>query len=361
MKRNLFENPIFEVLEVRSMAEAICRIQKDSGEIPWSTGGKTDPWDHVESAMALSVAGYYEEAKKALVWSGRRQNEDGSWYASYMDEKPLLPHKDANMSAYIAVGVFHHYLILPDTAFLERMWPMVSSAIDFAISLQAPGGEIYWSIADDGSIDKRALLTGSSSIYLSIKAGLAIAHRLQKSRPQWEFALRRLGLAIRSRPDRFDLTKSRYSMDWYYPVLSGAVTGQEAQKRIDGSWNKFVVEDWGVRCVSDRPWVTMAESSELILALAGMGRLSEAEKIFGWIKNSRYDDGLYWTGLTCPDSVIWPEERTSWTAAAVLLAADALYAWTPGSRIFCHDFWEQHRIHAKALGGKREKFQAALP
>ena len=64
------------------------------------------------------------------------------------------------------------------------------------------------------------------------------------------------------------MIKSRFSMDWYYPVLCGAVTGGEARRRIDKFWDKFVVPDWGVRCVSDRPWVTMAETSELVLTLA---------------------------------------------------------------------------------------------
>jgi hypothetical protein len=37
--------------------------------------------------------------------------------------------------------------------------------------------------------------------------------------------------------------------------------------------------------------------------------------------------------------VIWPEERTTWTNAAVLMAADALYDLTPASRLFGHEHW----------------------
>jgi len=40
----------------------------------------------------------------------------------------------------------------------------------------------------------------------------------------------KLGLAIKDRPDLFNMIKSRYSMDWYYPVLCGAITGEEAKK-----------------------------------------------------------------------------------------------------------------------------------
>ncbi len=48
-------------------------------------------------------------------------------------------------------------------------------------------------------------------------------------------------------------------------------------------------------------------------------------------------------GVTFPDGVIWPEERTSWTAAAVLLAHDALHDLTPASRLFSHEFWRRKR------------------
>jgi uncharacterized protein (DUF608 family) len=44
------------------------------------------------------------------------------------------------MSAYIAVGVFHYYLITKDTAFLIRMWPALRAAVDFVLTLQAPTG-----------------------------------------------------------------------------------------------------------------------------------------------------------------------------------------------------------------------------
>jgi len=46
---------------------------------------------------------------------------------------------------------------------------IVSRGIQYAINLQAPDGEIYWARNKNGAIDKMALLTGSSSIYMSIK------------------------------------------------------------------------------------------------------------------------------------------------------------------------------------------------
>ncbi len=331
-------------VDCEEMGAFIAGLQKDNGEIPWSKGGKTDPWDHVESAMGLGVAGYLCEAARAYEWMAGSQLADGSWWSAYRDGAPEDRTRDANFSSYIAVGVFHYYLLTRDVAFLEDMWPVLSAGIDYAISLQATTGEIYWARNKDGVIDRMALLTGSSSVYMSIKCALAVASLLGKDNPGWRRAFEKLGNAIRHLPNHFNMIKSRYSMDWYYPVLCGAITGTEAERRIDRSWAKFVEPRWGVRCVSDQPWVTMAETSELVITLAAVGRYEEARLIFGYLKDKKYDDGSYWMGITFPDAVIWPEERTSWTAASVLLAYDALNGLTPAGSLFNHEFWEHMNI-----------------
>jgi hypothetical protein len=205
--------------------------------------------------------------------------------------------------------------------------------------MQAATGEIPWARNGEGVVDPMALLTGSSSIYMSIKCGLAIASRIGRSRPEWEQALEKLGQAIQFRPNLFNMIKSRFSMDWYYPVLCGAVAGGDARRRIDRYWDKFVVPGWGVRCVSDRPWVTMAETSELVLALAAIGEREKAAIVFDWLSDKKYNDGSYWMGVTFPDRVIWPEEKTTWTTAAILLAHDALNDLTPACDLFSHDYW----------------------
>jgi hypothetical protein len=159
--------------------------------------------------------------------------------------------------------------------------------------------------------------------------------------PEWYTGLRRLGHAILHQPYRFNMTKSRYSMDWFYPILAGAIVGEKAKKRIETYWKKFVIEGQGVRCVSDQPWVTVAETCELSLALAAMDDRRRAANLFGWIQNKINDDGSYWCGFTCPDMTIWPEDKSTWTNAVVLIAADAIYDLTPASRIFNHRFWRR--------------------
>jgi len=68
---------------IAQAASYIARIQRPDGEIPWCEGQKTDPWDHVESAMGLSVGGYLGESQRAFEWLAGKQLDDGSWYTAY--------------------------------------------------------------------------------------------------------------------------------------------------------------------------------------------------------------------------------------------------------------------------------------
>ena len=336
-------------VDMESMADFIAGVQKPSGEIPWSKGGKTDPWDHVESAMGLSVAGRLKEAKKAFFWLGETQLSDGSWWSATRNGFPEDKTRDSNLASYIAVGVYHYYLITRDIEFVNDLWQTMERGVDYALGLQAESGEIAWAKDSDGITDQMALLTGSSSVYMSLKCAIVLANLVNKRRPDWEKAIRKLGKAIRCRPNLFNMMKARYSMDWYYPVLCGAIQKEEAKSRIDKSWEKFVVPEWGVRCVSDRPWVTIAEGAELVMTLAAIGETERAAIIFNWITDKRYDDGSYWMGVTFPDGVIWPDEKTSWTAAAVILACDALHKVSPASHLFHHGFWEQNNLIGRDL------------
>jgi hypothetical protein len=325
--------------------DAVCRLiaatQLPSGEIPWSTGDKTDPWDHVEAAMGLVVGGYLEQARRAFYWLRSMQLADGSWFAAYRNGIPEDQTRETNMSAYIAVGVYHYWLITADRGFLEAMWDTVRKAINFAINHQTANGEIYWAISPQGKVDPMALLTGCSSVYMSLKCASAIAVELGMTQKAWIQAYRRLGDAIRNRPYLFNMTKSRFSMDWFYPVLCGAVTGEAARRRIERQWKKFVVEGMGVRCVSDQPWVTVAESSELVLALVAMGETEKAHIVFNWLSEHVFDDGSFWCGFTFPDMTLWPDAKVTWTNAVVLIAADALFNLTPGGRLFSHAEWTE--------------------
>jgi hypothetical protein len=327
------------VIDIDAVADLIVNTQKENGEIPWFPGDKTDPWDHVEAAMGLSVGGYLEEARQAFRWMKASQLPDGSWYAAYRDGIPTDKTRDTNFSSYLAVGVYHYYLVTGDKAFLEEMWETVKGGIAFALGLQAPRGEIYWALNPEGKVDPMALLTGSSSIYMSIKCALAMGKILGCRMSAWKKSFLKLEQAIRHKPYLFNMTKSRFSMDWFYPVLTGALAEAEARSRIAKYWRKFVVKGQGVRCVSDEPWITLAETSELALALAAAGNKDAAKIVFSWIQDKTFDDGSYWCGYTYPDMITWPEEKIAWTNAVILMAADALFHLTPASRLFSHQYW----------------------
>ena len=321
--------------QCRQTAESIATIQLTSGEIPWSLSGHTDPWDHVECAMALTAAGLVDQAHAAYEWSRTQQRSDGSWAIQYRRGVVEDANSDSNFCAYIATGVWHHVLVTGDQEFAERMWPTVRDAIDFVLNLQAGTGEIYWAQGPTGVL-REALLTGCASIYHSIRCALALADLLGEQQPEWEVAVGRLGHAITDHPDAFT-EKPKYSMDWYYPILTGAVRGATAHDRIAERWSDFVVDGLGIRCVDDRPWVTGAETCELVMALDAMGARDRALQQFEAMQHLREVDGSYWTGLVFSDGKRWPVERTTWTGAAMILAADSLSETTTGSGIFRDD------------------------
>lgn len=313
--------------------KAIAAVQESSGAVPWFPGGHVDPWDHVESAMAMSAVGLFDAAEHAYDWSRTTQRADGSWPMQVRDGEVEDAAADTNFCAYLAVGVWHHLLITGDDAFAARMWPAVRRAVDFVLSTQRPDGALDWAVTADGVRAGEALLSGCSSIHQSLRCALALAEHVGVQQPGWEVALGRLGHALREHPEAFT-AKSRYSMDWYYPVLGGALRGAAGRERLAGRWADFVVDGLGARCVDDHPWVTGAETCELVLSLDALGDRPSAVEQFAAMQHLRDPDGSYWTGLVYADDQRWPEERTTWTGASVILAADALSRTTPGNGIF---------------------------
>ncbi len=214
------------------------------------------------------------------------------------------------------------------------MWPVVDGAIGFALGLQQPGGEILWSLEPDGTPGRFALLTGSSSIHHSLRCALAIAGALGLERPEWELAAGRLAHAVAFCEDAFE-PKARWAMDWYYPVLCGAVSGPSARARLLERWDAFVMDGLGVRCVADRPWVTAAETAECAMALDSAGLPAEGIRLLEWTDHLRDADGAYWTGCVHPECVRFPGgERSTYTAAAVVIADHVLGGAGPAAGLF---------------------------
>jgi hypothetical protein len=325
--------------QIDQTATAIASWQLSNGMIPWTPGGHADPWNHVEAAMALAIGGRLDDAERAYDWLRSIQRPDGSWHQYYSAEGVEHDKFDANVIAYVATGVWHHWLLTEDAGFLETMFPVVERAIDFVFGLQQPRGEIIWARHADGTPWSFALLTGSSSMYHSTRAALAAARVLGVDREDWSERIQRLGAVVADRPEGAFAPKNRWAMDWYYPVLSGALAGAAALEHLAERQHAFVMDGLGVRCVSDRPWVTTAETAECAMAYLAAGDRAMATELFASTFALRDDDGHYFTGEVHPDHVHFPaDERTTYSAAAVVLADDAITGRSAASHLFVdHD------------------------
>jgi Prenyltransferase and squalene oxidase repeat len=321
--------------ELRCTAEHLASLQLHTGMIPWFPGGHCDPWNHVETAMALDIAGLHAEAEKAYEWLRDVQNPDGSWHAYYANDGSIEDTKlDTNVCAYIATGVWHHWQSTRDVHFVRQIWPTVVRALEFVLSLRRDDGLALWAIEPEGRPWNYALMTGTSSIQHSLRSGAQLGDVLGDPQPAWRAAADVMIDAVQNRPEAFE-PKTRWAMDWYYPVLTGAMTDDDAKTRMASGWDVFTMEGLGIRCVSDEPWVTASETAECALAYAAMGDVSTAIDLLRWTRTHRRDDGSYWTGIVYPDGILFPfDEHSSYTAAAVIIAVDAITRTTPAANTF---------------------------
>ncbi len=328
---------VLDAAQVYDSALSIASVQRADGMIPWFPGGHCDPWNHVEATMALTLCGLAAEAEAAFEWLASSQLADGSWFNYYLAAGVKDPRIDTNVCAYVATGLWHHALVTGSCDLLARHWAMLERAVDFVLRWQRSDGSVHWSLDGAGRPEHYALLTGSSSVFHSVRCAVAAAEALDRPRPDWELAAWRLGHAVARHPRAF-APKDEFAMDWYYPVLSGALSGEAARCRLRATWETFVMDGLGVRCVSGNDWVTAAETAECAIALGAAGMADAALELLASGQGLRLPDGSYWTGMVHPGGATFPVgERTTYTAAAMVLAADALSGASGASGLFLGD------------------------
>ena len=335
--------------------ERIIELQRSDGSITWFNQGVFDAWNHLESIMALNILDFKKEKNLGFEYLINSQLEDGSWLGQLgstvefdvdtgifngkeSDAGSFI--RDTNFSAYIATASWHDYLINKSKEDLLKLWPTISNAIDFVIKNQSLSGEIRWAARDEYISSDDALITGCCSIYKSLICAINCANVLNINVGKWKISLEKLGSAIKNNPELFDRTwdsKQRFSMDWYYPILCGLISGKEAKEKLFDKWEVFVVDGIGCKCVKDQPWVTIAETAELAITLKKIGEDKKAEEMLAYTNNWKDENGAYWMGRQYKEDIFWPKERPPWTSAAVILAYDTIYNLSDGSKLFLND------------------------
>ena len=316
-------------------------IQYKSGAIPSNEDGTHDPWDHIESIMGLNIYKDIEASKSAFNWLTHHQNSDGSWYAKYYKTDAIEKNKPTHFSPYIAVAALHFFRIFKDINFLQSIWSSIELAVNFSVELQQDNGTIPWSINNNSQIENDYLLTGCSSILKSIECSIALSKILNKTEniEKWKKAHLLLSNAIQDPDGKFDLIKDRkrFSMDWYYPILSGCLKQDEKLYYINKIFKDFYLDGIGIKCVIEEPWVTVAETSEFILALMCAGYDDEAKRLLFDVLNISDEEGIPFMGWQYEQNIFWPEEKPSWTAAALMLSADCVFDYSDASDLFKSD------------------------
>ncbi|MBD62780.1 MAG: prenyltransferase [Gammaproteobacteria bacterium] len=313
-------------------------IQLFSGAMPCNKDSSHDPWDHLEAIMGLATLGYKTEAMKGFTWMISNQNEDGSWYNLYYDQKPLELNKQTNYASYIAVAAWHFYLLNKDIDFLKNHWESIKKGILFSLSLQNFNGAIAWNIDKLGKVDDDYLLTGCSSIAKSLECAIAICQVLGHNsfEAEWKIAHTKLIKALENPLGIFDLKKdrSRFSMDSYYPILAGINKKNLVNSLIKNIKQSFWIQGLGIKCVIDEPWVTVAETCECSIAFKKIGEDQIALELLHNAIQIVDNNSIPYMGWQFHENIYWPEETPSWTSGACILAADANYGLTSASDLF---------------------------
>lgn len=333
--------------DLQPSVDLIKAIQRSDGSIPWFEDGIWDAWNHVECAMALEVAGETTAADAAFDYLRTTQNSNGSWQGEYGNTAEIIDEyymsretagtfEDTNFTAYCATGIWHRFLSRSDLADLEVFWPMVRNAMYFVLNLQSDHGDVAWSSEAIAFGPDDSVRAGNASIRKSLECATRIAFQMGAFSDARTFrhAMRRIDHAFLHHPERFDRKdddRSRYAMDWYYPSMCGVLKGHDATLHIRQGWNEFVDPEKGCHCVLSEPWITVAESAELAIALAGLGARDIARQILKLQLNHRDSDGCFWMGYQYEEDIFWPREKPSWTQAAMILAIETLRRGSPTS------------------------------
>lgn len=322
-------------LEIEASAMWMESLQLESGLIPWHSGGHIDPWNHIESVVALAIGNREFAVRRALDGLLKLQNRDGSFCHFYLYNGVKEADRDPNVICYLGVGI----LAIASIYGLEFVSPysqMLIDGVNYVLSIQRNDGLLPALVTPDGSEKGRPLRAANCSIMTSLDAAIVYGEAANFSPSllqSWRDCLFLLRNAYIGAADESFAATDDWAMDWYYPVLAMAgVEGADLQERFSSGLDRFFDKGLGIRCKASNSWYTAAETAEASIAALMIGDFERAREIYETLSRFRAHNGGYMTGIVEPQGVTFPPaEQSSYTTAAVVIASSMLARGVPFS------------------------------
>ena len=316
-----------KIKEFQPMINWIEKNQSSSGMIYWDEKKNFDAWDHFECLTALAILGRKDSFLKGLNWFLDNLSKDNQIFSSYKGKKITQNYYELHHAIYFSVPLLQGFYIFEEIELLKKNFDPLKKIVEKTINSRDNYGFFYWA-EKDGEFQDNSLISATSSIYLTLKASIEIYKFLKKDTKLLEDIIKSIEQQFTGDMSRFNrdgVDRSRFSMDAYYPYLAGI--NLDNQTLLD-SLSDFYVPGMGIKCVKEEPWVTFAESSEAIISLIRVGEIEFAKKIMSEIENFKNKEGIFPTGYQFSEKIFWPDERSTWTNAAYIIAKDCLYDLT---------------------------------
>jgi hypothetical protein len=313
--------------DFESCIKWIITNQDSSGAIFWDEGKKFDAWDHSECLIALAIFGEWQSFKKGIDFLINECNEHGLIKSESVNFAVTKDYFEPHHVAYVFLPILQKYYLDNDLEYLDDLWPFLSKVYKGMKDFQDEEGYFFWAKNENGFVDN-SLITATCSLELSRRAFFKISKILKKNIPE-DMRFISKDMIKSSKFNRDNVDRGRFSMDSYYPLLCNIGGEQEIETLLQ----KFYVNDKGIKCVIEEPWVTLAETAECVVSLKKNGKVEIAKKIFNNILQYKNDKGFYPTGYQFKMNIFWPDESSTWTNAAIVIAADAVHDLTGKKKV----------------------------
>ena len=306
----------------------IIENQNNSGAINWDYRGKCDPWDHCECLIALAIYEEWDAFNKGIEWFFNNLNAEGHIASEFINEKVSKSYYESHHAPYIFLPLYQKFLIDSDIDYLVEYKNKIQDIYNATLAFADSEGFLFWA-KDEGGYSDNSLITASCSVHISLKTYEKIAGILDLDSNHKEILLNQEKINS-NKFDRDGVSRKRFSMDNYYPFLCGIGNDELISKTLSDFYN----EGLGIKCVIEEPWVTFAESSEFIISLVVMNRKEDAKKILEEIMRFQDSRGIFPTGYQYEVDILWPDEFSTWTNAAVIIAADCVFGISKKGNVF---------------------------